>query len=365
METRTFAIPFASGGLIHVVAVGYVLARTRFGGEKAVRVQAPTLRGSLVTKIVLAFLFACSLGWWPGSAVAQDGLRGAIGDRLRQRLLGTQGGGDAGQDATQTWLKDSKNKVESINIAGLKVSVWRPAKSNGRVPLVIFSHGFHGISTQSTFLTAALAENGYLVVAPNHQDSLSKGLGMNWRPEAGFGQPGQWTDKTYHDRADDIRALVKALHDEEPWSTMIDWSRFALAGHSLGGYTVLGLAGGWPSWKLPEVKAVLALSPYANPFLPQHRLSAIGIPVMYQGGTRDIGITPFVKHRGGAYDLTPSPAYFVEFEKAGHFAWTDLVADHQANIQYYSIAFLNKHLQGDAMADPTRKQPGVAELRSK
>ena len=26
-------------------------------------------------------------------------------------------------------------------------------------------------------------------------------------------------------------------------------------GHSLGGYTVLGLAGGWPSWKLPGIQS--------------------------------------------------------------------------------------------------------------
>ena len=32
-----------------------------------------------------------------------------------------------------------------------------------------------------------------------------------------------------------------------------------LAGHSLGGYTVLALAGAWPSWKLANVRAVLAL----------------------------------------------------------------------------------------------------------
>ena len=55
----------------------------------------------------------------------------------------------------------------------------------------------------------------------------------------------------------------------------------------------------------------------------------------------------------------------MDFEKAGHFAWTDLVADHQDNIKYYSLAFLNKYLKGDATADPTRKQPGVADLRSK
>ena len=38
---------------------------------------------------------------------------------------------------------------------------------------------------------------------------------------------------------------------------MVDWSRFGLAGHSVGGYPALGLAGGWPSWRLNDVKESL------------------------------------------------------------------------------------------------------------
>lgn len=302
---------------------------------------------------------ACGLTLAARPLAAQETLRSVLADKLRERLRDKQ-------------AVDRQKNVESVTLAGLKVFVWRPAPAAGstaaaprRVPLVIFSHGFHGLGTQSTFLAAALAAKGYLVLAPNHKDALVNLLNTDWRPEAGFAQPGQWSDKTYRDRADDIRALVKALHDEKPWAEMIDWSRFALAGHSLGGYTVLGLAGGWPSWKMPEVKAVLALSPYCTPYTQQHSLAKLDVPVMYQGGTRDLGITPFVKRHGGAYDMTPAPAYFVEFEKAGHFAWTDLVTDQQANINYYSLAFLDKYLQGNAMADLRSKRPGVAELRAK
>jgi hypothetical protein len=49
---------------------------------------------------------------------------------------------------------------------------------------------------------------------------------------------------------------------------------------------------------------------------------------MYQGGTRDIGITPSLKKSGGCYPKTAAPAYLVEFEGAGHFAWTDLTGNH-------------------------------------
>jgi predicted dienelactone hydrolase len=215
----------------------------------------------------------------------------------------------------------------------------------------------------------ALADDGYLVVAPNHKDALGGGdkSEFAFRPEVGFGKPEDWTDDTYRDRAADIKAIFKALKDNPQWAGKIDWDEVALAGHSLGGYTVLGLAGGWPSWK-PEgvkIKAVLALSPYCSPFIKKETLGQLDMPVMYQGGTRDFGITPFVRRAGGAFDSTAAPAYYIEFNDATHFAWTDLKADYQKSIDYYSLAFLNKHLKRRNVADITKRLPDVSDLRSK
>ena len=67
---------------------------------------------------------------------------------------------------------DASVRTESATIGGVKVSVWRPpARRTAPAPLVVFSHGFGGSSTQSTFLMKALAGAGYLVVAPNHKDA--------------------------------------------------------------------------------------------------------------------------------------------------------------------------------------------------
>lgn len=65
-----------------------------------------------------------------------------------------------------------------------------------------------------------------------------------------------------------------------------DLTHLGLAGHSLGGYTALGLRGAWPSRKLSGVKAILALSPYAQPFIDRRTLSSLSTPVMFQGGAR-------------------------------------------------------------------------------
>lgn len=299
---------------------------------------------------------------WTAAAFGQESPRGILLGRLRDRLNGVENHG------TPATPPPAPQLVSAIRIAGLEVAVWRPPQpQRGRVPLVIFSHGFHGDATQSTFLTKALAAHGYLVLAPNHKDALrdSSEDRASWRPEVAFTRPDQWTDATYRDRADDILAILKALHADRQWSAAIDWSRVALAGHSLGGYTALGLAGAWPSWKTPEVKAVLALSPYCEPYVRNKSLEKLKVPVMYQGGTRDIGITPFVKRSGGAYEQTPGPAYFVDLEGAGHFAWTDLRTNWQANIVAYSVAFLDRHLRGDRTANPAEKRDGVADLRAK
>ena len=48
-----------------------------------------------------------------------------------------------------------------------------PLQGCGTFPLIIFSHGLTGCGIQSIFFTETLARNGYIVVAPDHQDALS------------------------------------------------------------------------------------------------------------------------------------------------------------------------------------------------
>ena len=161
--------------------------------------------------------------------------------------------------------------------------------------------------------------------------------------------------------------LINALHKDPKWNLQIDWSRVALVGHSLGGYTVLALAGAWLSWKQPEIKAVLALSPYCQPFVMHGKLNNIKIPVMYQGGTHDFGITPIIKNLRGAFNKTSSPAYFVEFDKLGHLGWTNFNHNQEQKelINYYCLAFLDKFVKGDRNAKPDAKLLGVFDLRVK
>lgn len=257
----------------------------------------------------------------------------------------------------------SRTQAFYEDIAGLKVSVWKPT-TPGPAPLIIFSHGLHATSRECRLIMQALASHGYLIIAPNHADSPVN-QGGKIPPPIPLREPGQWSDSTYKDRADDIKTLLKAIKDDPQWSAVIDWNKIGLAGHSLGGYTVLGLAGAWPSWTLGNVKAVLAMSPYSMPFSFQRTLGNVHVPVMYQGGSKDLAITPFVSRRGGAYDQTSSPAYFVDFAGADHLSWSELEMGYKDDITHYALAFFDKYLKGDQTADLTTKLPDVDDLRSK
>lgn len=257
---------------------------------------------------------------------------------------------------------------ETLEVAGRRVALWSSPGGGPRPPVLIFSHGFHGCATQSRFLMNAFAAAGYLVLAPNHRDAVCNGGTARWmdRPTRPFWDFRNWTDATYRDRADDIQALVNALRTDERLRLRADPSRLGLAGHSLGGYTVLGLGGAWNSWKLDGVRAVLALSPYSHPFIAARTLGKLSAPVMYQGGTFDIGITPELTKRDGAYEQSSAPKYFVEFKGAGHLAWSDIRNVDHGSIAEYAVAFMDLYVKG-APADPLLTHPGaeVAALRFK
>jgi predicted dienelactone hydrolase len=161
-----------------------------------------------------------------------------------------------------------------------------------------------------------------------------------------------------------MRAIQDALRTSPVYASRVDLGRLGYIGHSLGGYTVVGLAGGWASWKTPGVKAVLALSPYTEPYLVHGTLGGLSAPVMYQGGTLDVGITPSIRRAGGVYDASPAPKYFVDFTRAGHLAWTELRATAHDEMVAYAIAFLD-HYVLDTPATPglTQQTGSVAELR--
>lgn len=271
--------------------------------------------------------------------------------------------------------------VTHVMVAGRDVAIWKPAgpaPASG-FPVIVFSHGYSGSNTQSTFLMEALASAGYFVLAPNHGDARTGWYPGKFlvdavfrHPEEPFRKVDEWSDATYSDRAADVKAVLDAALGAENFEGVpVDPQKVGIAGHSLGGYTALGMAGAWPSWKDSRIKAVLALSPYSNPYIFKGDLPHLGVPVMYQGGTRDRRVTPTVRRVGGAYDVSSAPKYYVEFDGAGHVAWTDMRQGQRDLIIRYSVAFFDRYLKGMTSPDPleplTRAPPaeGVSDIRVK
>jgi dienelactone hydrolase len=251
----------------------------------------------------------------------------------------------------------------------------------GRVPLVVFSHGLTGCGLQSVSFTEELARNGYVVAAPDHADAaichiVPPERGTKAPPpqprQLKIMDPGAWDDTSRADRRQDVEAIIDELLKNNEFGPVIDPQKIGLAGHSLGGYTVVGIAGGWQSWLDPRIRAVLAMSPYVMPFQAKNTLGNVRVPLMYQGGTLDVGITPFLQGPKGAYKAANPPVYFVDLRAAGHLAWTNCGSEHTTEsclahvpnarlIAQYGIAFFNRHLKG--MPEPVleRKDAALAE----
>jgi predicted dienelactone hydrolase len=252
------------------------------------------------------------------------------------------------------------------------VEIWLPPdfqKSEGPWPLILFSHGFDACAMQSAFLTSYLADQGYIVAAPEHADgrrckdvrSAGGQRSSGRAPEVPFREAMAWSDKTYADRRDDMLFALKSVLDDPQFKGVIDEDRIGIAGYSLGGYTALGLVGAWPSWTDKRYKAALVLSPYTPPFLLRKTLGDIKLPLMYMGGTRDTPITPMIKMPYGAYAQSNSPKYFLEIEGAGHPSFTESDNRYHDLINRQALAFFDHYLKNkETEINPGKSAKNVA-----
>lgn len=233
----------------------------------------------------------------------------------------------------------------------------------GRHPVVLFSHGYIGGKGQTVYLTEQLARRGYIVAAVDHADASSS---EGWKRRApNWIDSRAWTPDTFRDRRDDVVALLDHLvtqgADPASWlAGRVDAARVGAVGHSLGGYTVTGLVGGWKSWREPRIKAGLLLSPYLLPYLARKgSFERIDVPVMVQGGTFDWGITPFLPR---AFRRLRTPRYYLVLKGGNHLEWTNLAArgkpardavrGGKAKLIFdYSVAFLDRAVRGQTEAE--------------
>jgi len=99
------------------------------------------------------------------------------------------------------------------------------------LPLIVLSHGSGGTAMQMAWLGTALARAGFIAVAVNHPGNNAI------EPYTAEGFLLWW------ERATDVSEVIDGMLADENFGSRIDKDRIGAAGFSLGGYTVMELAG--------------------------------------------------------------------------------------------------------------------------
>lgn len=108
---------------------------------------------------------------------------------------------------------------------------WRDAPiADGRFPLILVSHGSGGRIENLGWLAVPLAAVGFVVAGPNHPGTTT-----------GNSTPAETA--TNWQRPPDLSAMLTALTADPVWQPHLDPQRVGAIGFSLGGHTVLAIAG--------------------------------------------------------------------------------------------------------------------------
>jgi predicted dienelactone hydrolase len=233
------------------------------------------------------------------------------------------------------------------------------AATNKPFPVLMLSHGTGGSADSLDWLGSALAADGYVVVGLNHPGNTAL------EPLTPDGMRLWW------ERATDVSDALDALLADPVFGSRLDRTRIGAIGFSLGGYTVLELAGARTdvkafqdfcaspaadgichppeldrvaaeamppsappperaaslersgrSYRDPRIKAVFAIAPGLGEAFDPASLSAIDIPVEMLAGTAD-SIAPLGTNIQRIASFMPGAAV-VMIPAAAHYTFLDL-----------------------------------------
>ncbi len=213
------------------------------------------------------------------------------------------------------------------------IAVRNAASVAGDFPLVVVSHGWSNITAALTWLTENLASKGYVVAAIRHDDPP-------------ITEPAR-VGEMYLRRPLDIAFATAALRKSLAAGHLVDASRVALIGYSIGGYGVLTAAGaaldpggravqGVPAGLLAPyarggalrgtfpvegLRAVVAISPAGGGTPPSFGADGLGdvhVPLLLIAGDEDRRVNYAEGARSFFAAATGAPRYLLTFKNAGH-----------------------------------------------
>jgi predicted dienelactone hydrolase len=229
----------------------------------------------------------------------------------------------------------------------------------GRFPLIVFMHGTCGRPDEATYLTKALASQGFVVAAPPHPGLTAADL------------PGCLAFSATVNAAlnvlPDVRLVIDSLLKEaddpsSPFSKRLRSDALGISGLSFGGYAAMVAALGDS-----RLRTALVLVPGGTAFLPAGDIS---FPTMVIGSQRD-QVVGFAESQN-AYQRLAGPRFLVELLGGDHLSVVDdcTVAcvpgdisqeDAHRLVLHYALPFERRYLAQRPVASRrlTRAIPGV------
>jgi len=244
---------------------------------------------------------------------------------------------------------------------GNSEAVWEPihihpeaTPMEGKLPLVVLSHGSFGTAHNQAWLAEALVRHGFMVAAIHHPGTSHF-----------FRDPVH--RKNLWQRADDISRVIDYLTTDFIYADHINQNRIYMAGHSLGGFTAMLLAGArydaylfnqfcsefsddlvcrlfseWrvaqtsddirlmeKDWSDDRIKAFAIFDLGGTQSFSHESLEAIDTPLLVYGApVGEMKLNLDIESRYLVEKLSPETVRYIEPQQLGHFDFLAVCTEH-------------------------------------
>jgi len=270
--------------------------------------------------------------------------------------------------AKYEWFdKDRDRKVPA--------KIYYPRAGKGPFPGVIFSPGLGGSREGAAYLGRCWAKHGYVSVHLTHIGTDSEVAKNSLEPRKALRRALQNPNNILN-RPQDVSfvigQLVRMNSEEGPLKGRVDLDRLGMAGHSLGAFTTLAIAGQVflthqgqeETYADPRIKAAIVMSPPLGERQKahvNHAFKSIAIPCLHMTGTEDyspLGETGPEDRRIPFDHINGADQYLVIFTGGNHMIFSgrrtsgtkEKDAEFHRLICLSSTAFWDAYLKGEAKA---------------